>query len=213
MTLNTEYPPIYDQNNEKERKLREIDLAISHCHDCPLREDTGEYGPTLPQGFSDAEIMIVARNPGETELVQGIPLVGESGVMINDVLYKVGLTRRDCWITNVNKCHSNKNRKPTEQEIKICSIYLKKEIETIKPKLILVFGNEAMSLLTPYYSGVTRHCGEILDSPNCKLTGKLDSRVVIFPHPSYVMRNKENGKRLFDKATDKLDSLLGVFRC
>jgi len=203
----------YQPDTEKREKLKEIDSLIRGCYNCPLRDDTGEFGPTLPQGFCDVEIMIVGRNPGLTELENGIPFIGDSGAMINDMLKKVGLTRRDCWITNVNKCYSNKNRKPTDNEISICSKYLKMEVETIKPKLILVFGNEAMSQLTPYYSGVTKHCGDIIDNPKCKMGNLYNTKVLIFPHPSYVMRNKEKGKVLFDKATGKLSSLLEVFKC
>lgn len=213
MTLNVENWSTYIPTADKSKHVIKIDSSISHCCDCPLRNDTGDYGPTLPQGFWDAEVMIVGRNPGEEELKSGIPFVGPSGEMINNMLGEVGLTRRDCWITNVNKCYSHKNRKPTEDEIKTCSKHLKMEIEVIKPKLILTFGNEAMSLLTPYYSGVTRHCGEILDSPKCKLVGQLDARVVVFPHPSYVLRNGKNGQQLFDNATSKLESLLEVFKC
>jgi uracil-DNA glycosylase family 4 len=170
--------------------LSSIDNAVLACSKCSLRGDCGDFGPTLPSGYEDAEIMVIGRNPGSDELVGGEPFIGRAGKRLDKFLEEVGLTRRDCWITNVNKCYSENNRPPTVGEIHACSAYLKAEIEILKPKFIITFGNEAMSMVTPYgFSGVIKHCGEILEKPS-GILGDIDSWVAICVHPSAALRSK-----------------------
>lgn len=170
--------------------LAEVDQAILGCHRCPLRGCTAQYGPTLPQGYQDVEIMVIGRNPGTQELVEGVPFVGPAGKRVDRFLKEVGLSRRECWITNACKCFSENNRPPTLGEVRACLPYIQAEIALIKPKLILTLGNEAMSLVTPWGSGVTHHCGEILQG-STGLVGAVDSRVAVSVHPSAALRSQK----------------------
>ena len=186
--------------------LEELDLSIKTCKDCALHKCCSGYGPTLPEGHSGAEIMIVGRNPGQTELVQGRPFVGRAGERLNQFLEEIGLTREQCWITNTCKCFSTGNRPPTFGEIRACSIYLKLEMNLIKPKMIITFGNEAMSMITPYKSGVTRHAGELLEKPTSTL-GEIDAFVGIMVHPSSALRSNQ-GEANFQYGTSKIKEFL-----
>lgn len=169
----------------------DLDRSILECHKCPLRACCDEYGPTLAEGYEDAQIMVVARNPGADELVGGRPLIGRAGKTFDRFLDLVGLTRRDCWITNVNKCYSEGNRPPTHGEVMSCISFLKSEVHWLKPKLVITFGNEAMSMFTPHMSGVSRHVGEIMEN-STGLVGVEVPYVAIVNHPSHAMRAKKN---------------------
>jgi len=199
-------------SNQTWTDLREVDWAILGCNQCALRADTGEKGPTLPQGHQGVDIMLVGRNPGQQELENGVPFWPDApaGGRLNRFLEVVGLERHECWITNACKCYSQANRPPTWPEVLACSRYLRAEIDLVKPKLIICFGNEAMSLVTPYRSRVTKHCGEILDKPR-SVIGDIDALVAISVHPSAACRGGQgesnmqyaetNVKALLDKVT------------
>ena len=176
----------------------ELDNTIKICNKCALRADCGVYGPTLAEGYSDVDIMFVGRNPGQTELESGIPFSGASGDHIDTLLETCGLTRRDVWITNVCKCHSENNRPLTIGEIGACSGYLQAEVDLLKPKLIITFGNEAMSLFTSFKQGVSRHSGEMVKHEHTQI--EHGAHVVISVHPSAALRS---GKSLanFEYAT------------
>jgi uracil-DNA glycosylase family 4 len=184
----------------------ELDSAIYGCSKCPLRSDCGQYGPTLASGFSTASIMLVGRNPGHQELIDGKPFVGASGGLIDDFLTECSLTRDDVYITNVCKCYSENNRMLELNEIMTCKEYLQAEINLLKPKLIVAFGNEAMSLLTPYTTGISRHCGEILDHPKDTIV-LHDAFVALCVHPSSALRHQKF-KANFDYATKTVASFL-----
>lgn len=181
---------IYKDQNQEWAHLREVDWAVLGCNLCPLRADTGQKGPTLPAGYEGAEIMLVGRNPGQQELEHGSPFCPEApaGARLDKFLEAVGLTRGECWITNACKCYSASNRVPTWSEVMACSRYLRAEIDLVKPKLIICFGNEAMSLVTPYKSRVTKHCGEILTWPT-SIMGRIEAMVAISVHPSAACRS------------------------
>lgn len=188
--------------------LDNLDSSILSCSKCKLRNCCGEYGPTIPSGFSDCEIMIIGRNPGFEELYAGQPFVGKSGKRLDQVLEEVGLTRRECWITNVCKCFSEANRPVEFAEMTACLPFLRSEIALLKPKLILAFGNEAQAAVTQYgASGISNHCGEILEPGGHGWAGDIESTVILFPHPSAALRTQKF-ETLLQFATTRLKQFL-----
>lgn len=202
-----------DKNEEeKYSSLSSIDMAIKGCNKCDLRSYCGSYGPTLPEGYNDVEIMVIGRNPGRDELEGGRPFIGKAGARLDQFLSDVGLTRREVWITNTCKCYSENNRPITHGEMMACSWYIRNEIELIKPKFIMVFGNEAMSVVTPYGSGVAHHCGEILKNPHGLLLDiDIQAWVAICVHPSAALRSKKYEMEMV-YATEKIKVLLDGVR-
>lgn len=193
---------------EFEMILEEVDREVLNCSKCKLRNDCGGGFPTLAEGYSDVEIMIIGRNPGKDELIAGRPFVGRAGERLDKMLDEVGLTRRECWITNVCKCYSLNNRPVEYTEIMACLPYLKSEIKALNPKLILAFGNEAQACVTGYgASGITKHVGEVLGASSKGWVGDLESTVILFPHPSAALREPKN-ETLFQYATQKLKEFL-----
>jgi len=177
--------------------LLEVDNAMLECAQCELRSHCAEFGPTLPSGHENCEIMIVGRNPGEQELINRKPFFpgAPAGSRLEKFLANVGLIRDECWVTNTCKCYSQDNRPPTFGEIKACSRYLRAEIDLLRPKFIIAFGNEAMMQLTPYRSRVRKHCGEILESPT-GMIGQIEAKVAVCVHPSSTFRNQQDEKNM-----------------
>lgn len=181
---------------EKElfNELSDVDLAVSMCSSCPLRFCCGENGPTLSEGRQSASVMVVGRNPTEEEMLEGKPFMGKCGEFVDQFLEDVGLSRSRCWLTNACKCYSTNNRPITQGEVLACSGFLRAEIDLVKPKFIIALGNEAMSLVSPYGSGIFRRVGEILEKPT-GLIGEVAAYVAIMPHPSTILRS---GSRMSD---------------
>jgi len=184
--------------------IKDLDKRINSCLDCPLYESCVQ-GPVLSTGYLNVDIMLIGRSPTVYDLESRTPFSGEEGALIDQFLNEVGLERSHCWVTNVCKCYTPGNRPPTYGEIQACSRYLKKEIEFIKPKFIITFGNEAMSLVTPYKSGVTKHVGEVLDKPENSL-GYI-GWVGVMVHPLSALISTQ-GEANFEYGTTKIKEFL-----
>lgn len=140
----------------------------------------------IGDGPVPADVMIVGEAPGFREDEIHKPFAGKSGQLLDRELAKVGLHRKDIFLTNVNKCRPPDNDTPNKTQMKACRPYLDAEIEAVKPKFILTVGNTALSVIKK--SGIMKHRGEVYN---------LDDAVV-FPtvHPAAVLRNPRY-ERLF----------------
>jgi len=126
---------------EKEKLIKELENQIKVCQKCELHKLRNNAVPG--EGNVNSKIMLIGLGPGKEEDLQGRPFVGAAGRFLNELLARVGIKREDVYITNVVKCIPP-NNKPTEKQIAICtSLYLDKQIEIIKPKLIITLGEIA----------------------------------------------------------------------
>ena len=132
---------------KKTQKLEEIRQAAEECKKCALCKDRTNLVPG--DGSFEAEIMFVGEAPGKTEDEQGRPFVGAAGKILSALLESIGLKREDVYITNVVKCRPPMNRDPLPEEVACCSDYLSKEVEIIKPKIIVLLGRHAMERFLP----------------------------------------------------------------
>lgn len=202
LTGMVDYMEAYGAQNPSWGSLREVDWAISECNRCELRSHCGDKGPTYASGAEDREILLLGRNPGAQELENGVPFFPEApaGSRLDRFLEQIGVSRSECWITNTCKCYSENNRPPTYPEVMACLPYLRAELDLLKPKFIICFGNEAMSAVTPYRSRVSKHCGEILENPT-GLVGDVDAKVAICVHPSGALRSVKTSRDMDYAAT------------
>lgn len=96
-------------------------------------------------GSYDAKVMFVGGEaPGYWEDQKGLPFVGRAGKVLDELLEEIGLSRDEIYITNIVKCRPPENRDPTEEEIKACSPYLDRQIDIIRPKVIVPLGRHSM---------------------------------------------------------------------
>ncbi len=125
-------------------ELEDIANEIKKCTKCGLHKNRTNTVPG--DGDSKAEIMFIGEGPGEKEDQQGLPFVGAAGKYLTELLEMIGLDRSDVFIANVVKCRPPKNRDPLPEEVETCTTnYLFKQIDLIKPKVIVTLGRHSMN--------------------------------------------------------------------
>lgn len=100
-------------------------------------------------GSADADIVFIGEAPGKSEDEQGLPFVGAAGKFLNEMLAGIGLERADVYITNIVKYRPPNNRDPRPDEKSAFLPYLRRQLEVIKPKLVVLLGRHSMSSLLP----------------------------------------------------------------
>ena len=128
------------------KDLKEYYESIKNCFDCPLGNTRNNF--VFGEGNPNSNIVFVGEAPGEKEDLLGRPFVGKSGKLLDKILLAINLKREDIYILNIVKCRPPNNRNPLSEEIKECEKYLKKQLDIIKPNLIVSLGRvSAMTLL------------------------------------------------------------------
>jgi uracil-DNA glycosylase family 4 len=128
-------------------ELSELAKEIAVCELCILSQSRKKAVPG--EGPEDADIMFIGEAPGFHEDRQGRPFVGAAGQFLDELLESIGLKREDVFIANVIKCRPPANRDPLVDEIKACWPYLERQIELIKPKMIVTLGRYSMERFFP----------------------------------------------------------------
>ncbi|WP_284351731.1 uracil-DNA glycosylase [Roseisolibacter agri] len=162
------------------RDLDEIARTVHDCTRCPLYR-TATHG--VPgEGNPDADFVVVGEAPGADEDASGRPFVGASGQLLTKILGAINLAREDVFICNVVKHRPPGNRNPTPDEVEACSPYLARQLELVRPKVILTVGNFAAQTLLGTKLGI----------------GKLREQVHLYRgvpliatyHPAALLRNE-----------------------
>lgn len=181
----------------KETKLSKKQVAILlqkkllACRACTVRKEA--KAPVPFKGDLRSQIMFVGRNPGGDEDEQGLPFVGRGGQLLNKYIKGMGLVREKIYITNLLKCYTTDNRVPNDEEVRICrDLWLKREIKLMRPKVILLFGNQCIrAILGKETPSVNLVHGEVFER---KLFGGT-VRLVALYHPGYCLRNDDAAER------------------
>jgi uracil-DNA glycosylase len=166
--------------------LEAIKADCERCHRCVLGDSRTHA--VFSRGNPEALLMVVGEGPGENEDLSGLPFVGKSGQLLDRILASVNLDpERDVYIANIVKCRPPGNRKPSPEEMKACSGYLREQIRLVKPKLLLLAGGTAVEGLTGDSRGITKIRGQWLEWEGIA--------AMPFFHPAYLLRNpsKEAG--------------------
>ncbi|MFN2453002.1 MAG: uracil-DNA glycosylase family protein [Pyrinomonadaceae bacterium] len=151
-------------------------------------------------GNREARLMFVGEAPGADEDAQGKPFVGRAGQLLNKIIEAIGMKREDVFIGNVNRCRPANNRTPTLAEAKICKPFLLREINVVKPELIVVLGNTAMKNLLDTKEGITKLRGNFQDYRGIKVMPTF--------HPAYLLRDPSKKRETWEdmkKVRDYLD--------
>ena len=147
--------------------------------------------------------MIVGEAPGFNEDRQGEPFVGAAGKLLDTLLARISLSRADVYITNVLKCRPPMNRDPMPNEAEACEPYLKRQMELLKPKVVLILGRHALERLLPGQGAISRIHGSLI------LRG--DIAYVALYHPAAALHNGSlvaDLERDFDGVRKYLDRFL-----
>lgn len=173
-----------------------LDGLAKECMLCRKCDIGGvDMGGTISNVFSnmnaEAKVMVVGQNPGLDEVMAGEPFVGISGKIFDEAMKSIGMSRKQLYISNTVRCYTPKNRKPHQSEIDNCRCFLDKEIEIIKPVLVVALGGHAFKQLTGM-NGIMKHHGKIVMSP------RYGVPMMPVLHPSPLNTNRPDMKRLFD---------------
>jgi uracil-DNA glycosylase family 4 len=147
--------------------------------------------------------MIVGEAPGFNEDRQGEPFVGAAGKLLDTLLVRIGLSRAEVYITNVLKCRPPMNRDPMPNEAEACSPYLVRQLEMIKPKVVLILGRHALERLMPGQGSISRVHGSLVK--------RGEVAYVPLYHPAAALHNGAlvaDLERDFDRVKTYLDKLL-----
>jgi len=166
--------------------LTELRAEIGDCQRCRLCEKRNTI--VFGVGDPDAEIMFIGEGPGYEEDKQGEPFVGRAGQLLTQIITKgMQMQRSDVYIANVVKCRPPENRNPEPDEIAACEPFLAKQLELIRPKVIIALGKFAAQTLLKDTTPITRLRGKWQSYYGIKLMPTL--------HPAYLLRNPKD-KRL-----------------
>ena len=158
-TMGVMHIPGHVHQRPREVTLEEIRDVLGNCQLCPL----GQTRTNLVFGVGNphARVMFIGEGPGKNEDLQGEPFVGAAGQKLNGLLGLAGLTRDQIYIANVIKCRPPSNRNPRPEEIEACSPFLREQIRSIWPDVIVCLGNFATQFVLRTELGVTKLRGRM----------------------------------------------------
>lgn len=192
---------VANENWMKSDTLDNFAIEISDCRKCKVLA-SGRKQIVFGSGNPNADVVVVGEAPGADEDEQGKPFVGRAGKLLTDILKAINFTREEIFICNILKCRPPDNRNPLPDEIENCEPYLFKQLEMIKPKLILAVGTFASQTLLRS------------KEPLGKLRGRFHVykgiKMMVTYHPAALLRNPNWKKptwedvQLFRKEYDKL---------
>jgi uracil-DNA glycosylase len=179
ITVAGEPEELFDSDIMRLSSLKTIAKAVEACTRCPLYKTATNGVPG--EGDAKARLVCVGEAPGANEDATGRPFVGQAGQLLTKILAAVDLTREEVFITNVVKHRPPGNRNPTPGEIEACSPYLVRQLELIKPKVIVAFGTFAAQTLLNTRTPIGKLRGEVHRYHGIPL--------VVTYHPAALLRN------------------------
>ncbi len=160
--------------------LEAIRKDIGDCTRCPLAY-AGRHTIVFGNGDPNARLMFVGEGPGADEDEQGIPFVGKSGQLLNNMIGAMGLSREQVYIANIVKCRPPANRAPEPAEANTCTQFLARQIDVVQPEYVVALGATAAA----YLLGVKQS----LMSLRGKWHNVRGSKAVVTYHPAFLLRD------------------------
>ncbi len=172
----------YDQMSMEQ--LLKVVTDCTKCDLCRTRTNT-----VFGEGSYNAELMLIGEGPGRDEDMQGRPFVGRSGQLLTKMLKAMGYERDEVFIANIVKCRPPNNRNPFPNEADVCIGYLARQIDIIKPKVLLLLGAVPMKFILNK-TGITRIHGQWFEYKGIKTLPTF--------HPSFLLRDPRQKKYAWD---------------
>lgn len=182
--------------------LSEVRAALGDCRRCKLCE--GRTQIVFGVGNPEADLMFIGEGPGYDEDRRGEPFVGRAGQLLTDIITKgMRLRREDVYIANVVKCRPPENRDPEADEVATCRPFLLRQIEIVRPKVLVALGRVATQALLGVTTPIGRLRGQWQEFAGIRMMPTL--------HPAYLLRNP-NDKRLVWNDIQMVMDELGLAR-
>lgn len=190
-TINSNSNMETDQIN-KISSLEELKSFMSDFKGCELYKSSTNM--VFSDGNPKSEIMLIGEAPGHDEDIQGKPFVGRSGKLLDKMLEAIELNREKVYIANIIPWRPPSNRRPTDEEIEICLPFIKKHIELIKPKVLMLLGSTATFALLKNTEGITKIRGKWVD---LNLNNISVPTLPTF-HPAFLLRQPAQKKHVWE---------------
>jgi uracil-DNA glycosylase len=169
---------------ERVAALKAIREEIGNCTRCALHK--GRNKIVFADGSPTARLMFVGEGPGADEDAQGLPFVGRAGQLLNNMITAMGLRREECYIANIVKCRPPGNRTPEPVEANTCSPFLFKQIDVVRPQVLVALGATAAT----YLLGARQ--------PLAGLRGRVHAfrgmSLIVTYHPAFLLRDPRQKK-------------------
>jgi uracil-DNA glycosylase len=169
--------------------LREIREDLGDCQRCKLHR-LGRRQIVFGVGNPNADLMFVGEAPGHDEDIQGEPFVGRAGQLLTKIIEAIGLKRGDVYIANVIKCRPPENRNPEPDEVDMCEPFLFRQVETIRPKVIVALGTFAARALLKTQEPISHLRGRIFTYRGAKLIPTF--------HPAFLLRSPDRKRDVWE---------------
>ncbi|UXN62354.1 UdgX family uracil-DNA binding protein [Phyllobacterium zundukense] len=182
-------PDLLESEHSAVNSLSELKSEAEHCRRCDLYKNATQT--VFGEGSRDAETVLVGEQPGDKEDLAGRPFVGPAGIVLDRSLAEAGIERDRCYVTNTVKHFKFEPRgkrrlhsKPNAGEIRICSWWLRSELELIKPKIVVALGATAANCLVSKAVRITKDRRRIFHPEGLP-------PVLVTIHPSYILRIRD----------------------
>src|SRR5215510_1907113 len=173
-------PSLFDSADKvADDTLLKVREDLGECTRCKLHKH--RHTIVFGDGSPKAELVFVGEGPGADEDAQGLPFVGRAGKLLTQMIEAMGLQRRDVYICNVVKCRPPGNRQPEPDEVAACSPFLFRQLDSIRPKVIVCLGATAFQTLLQTNRSISHYRGQWLDYRGYKMLPTY--------HPAYLLRN------------------------
>jgi DNA polymerase len=169
--------------------LEVIREDLGDCTRCKLHR-LGRRQIVYGVGNPRAELMFIGEAPGHDEDVQGIPFVGRAGQLLTKIIEAIELSRGDVYIANVIKCRPPENRNPESDEVASCEPFLFRQVQVIKPRVIVALGTFAAQTLLRTNDPISRLRGRVFHYG--------DARLIPTFHPAYLLRSPERKREVWE---------------
>lgn len=180
-----------DTKEDRIKYFKQLFSIIKVCKKCSLHEGRTKTVPGM--GSVMADIVIIGESPGKNEDLEGKPIVGRAGKLLDEILEECGTSRSEIFLLNIVKCKTPNNRDPDPLETLACNLFLRHQLSVIEPKIIITLGRYASHTVLNTKEAISRLRGKV----------KRIQGIPVMPtyHPSYLLRNSKVKEKVVEDIT------------
>ena len=175
-------------SGDKADNLERLKKLILNIKNCSLKNNATKM--VFSDGNPKSKIMFLGEAPGSNEDQEGVPFVGRAGSLLDKMLASINLDRKSVYISNIINYRPPENRRPTDEEINRYLLFVKKHIEIIAPKILVLLGSTAMKALIGNNTVISKVRGKWIE----KEFGQHKTSMIVTFHPAFLMRQPTQKK-------------------
>jgi len=178
----------FEISADKTDNLERLKKSISNIKNCSLKASATNM--VFSDGNPKSKIMLIGEAPGSNEDQEGLPFVGRAGTLLDKMLASINLDRKNVYISNIINYRPPENRRPTDEEMSRYLPFVKKHVEIIAPKILVLLGSTAMNALIGNDIVISKVRGKWIE----KEFGQHRTSVIVTFHPAFLMRQPTQKK-------------------